>query len=91
MSKAGGGRGDRSEGKLSGMGRALEQSLKRMLTELESTVEVEKDGAKKQVAKYTLLDKLRVYDRALKLEAIRHKMTDDEGGFFGNGQGGSDE
>lgn len=81
--------------KLSGLGRELERSLTAMLKALESEIDVEepdpaKPGEKVKVKRprYSLLDKLRVYDRALKLEAIKHKIQGDEGGFFGGQQRG---
>lgn len=81
--------------KLSGLGRQLETSLISMLRELAAEVDVEEPdpavpGGKRSVKKpkYSLLDKLRVYDRALKLEAIKHKIQGDEGGFFGTQQRG---
>jgi hypothetical protein len=66
---------DKSD-KLSPLGKALESSLKRLIGDLDS----KGDGSD---PKYSLLDKLRVYDRALKLEQIKHRIQDEEGGFFG--------
>lgn len=39
----------------------------------------------------SLLDKMRVLDRALKLEAIKAKVVDDDEGSFFRGGGESDE
>ena len=77
--------------KLTGMGGALEASLQRLLRDLDSEVEQEQpDGSVVVVPKYTLLDRLRVYDRALKLEQIKQRITDPEGSFFNDGDGGED-
>lgn len=76
--------------KLSALGQELEKSLIKILRDLDKEVKTENaDGTTVMKPKYDLLDKMRVYDRALKLEAIKAKITDDEGSFFG--QPGADE
>jgi len=73
--------------KLSALGQELERSLKGLIKGLDAVEEVEVDGKKVKRPKYSLVDRMRVYDRALKLEAIKAKITDDEGSFFGQGAG----
>lgn len=78
--------------KLSGLGQQLEKTLISLLKELDAKDTVSlPDGKTESRPRYSLLDRLRVMDRALKLEGIKHKITDDEGSFFGNKGGGDDD
>lgn len=56
---------------------AVERAVAKMLREVMAT-------RKKGEEQVPLLDKLRVLDRALKLEAIKAKVQDDEDGAFFN-------
>ena len=55
----------------------LEKMIGTMLTEVMKKNSVNENGEK-----YSLTDRMKVVDRALKLEDIKNKMSDDEGAFF---------
>lgn len=74
---------DKGTSKLSGLGLELERALSKILRDLEKEEDyIDETGAKKKRPKYTLMDKMRVYDRALKLESIKAKLDNDDGSFF---------
>jgi hypothetical protein len=66
--------------KLSKLGQEIENTLAALLKEVMAKPKKGADG--KIVEQFTLTDKMKVLDRALKLEAIKAKADGDEGGFF---------
>lgn len=64
-----------AEDKLSPLGRRMERVL---ITQLDA---IEKD-MKAKGDKYSLTDLMKVSDRVLKLETIKSRQNDEEGGFF---------
>ena len=64
-----------SAAKLGHLGIAAESLLKVVLDDM-------KRDAKEKGKKYTLTDQMKIIDRVAKFEAIRAKISDDEGGFF---------
>lgn len=81
----------RARGTASKITAALDDAIAKELEEVyKKHTEDVKDGDK-QIAKkgdflYPLLDRLRVMDRAIKIEAIKAKLPDDEwGGKFNKG------
>lgn len=79
-------------GQLSALGKRVERVLSSKLAEMEKDLADSKKESRDP--KYSLTDLTKVWDRALKLEAIRNRMEPDgEGGFYGAGksQGAADE
>jgi hypothetical protein len=70
---------------LKGINPALTRAINKLIDEVmreEKPAEL-KEGERAPEPKYSLTDKMKVLDRALKHEAIRLKVEDDgEGGFF---------
>lgn len=64
---------------LSALGTKVEALLNALIADMERDVKEHKDGAGRR---YTLVDQMRVIDRANKLESIKAKMDDDEGSYF---------
>ena len=87
----------KDEGKLSPLAKKAEVTLRKVLDAIARDIdEVERAGVDRETgesrrkAKYSLTDLMKITDRALKLEAIRLSVkNDDEGSFFTNP--GSDE
>ena len=75
------------EVKLDALGQQVEKTVISMLAEV---MKPQNDDVEPG-ARITLLDKLRVLDRALKWQAIKLKSEDDEGGFFNFGAGDDPE
>lgn len=71
---------------LSKLGREAETLLAAQLKDMERDLK----KPKKEDRQYTLLDRLKVIDRIAKFEAIRAKMSDEEGSYF-NGRKGADD
>ena len=72
--------------KLSPLGIEIEKTLKATLADMTKDAKLPKEQRE-----YSLTDRMKVMDRALKLEAIRAKMEDDEGSFFNAAGGAEDE
>lgn len=84
-------------GQLSALGKRVERVLQAKLREMEKDIAdsekagVDDKGKPKREPKYSLTDLTKVWDRALKLEAIRNRVADDgEGGFYGGRDKGAD-
>ena len=66
-----------------GINRTLTSAINKLVAEVMKDEPKAKDGEVAKPPKYTLTDKMKVLDRALKHEAIRLKVEDEgEGGFF---------
>lgn len=74
-------------GALSTLGQSAEKLLKELVEDMARDVKANPTG---EARRYQLLDQMRVIDRINKLEAIRAKMEDDEGGFFDEPEEGAD-
>lgn len=77
----------KSTGKLSKLGDEAVKLIENILKDMKD--DLKKPDPKDRV--YSLTDRMKVIDRAAKFEAIRAKIDDDEGGFFGKGDGDADE
>ena len=71
---------DKPDDRLSPLGRRVEAVLLAQLTVMEK--EVKAAEREKREPKYSLTDLTKVWDRAIKLEAIRQRMAGDEEGSF---------
>jgi hypothetical protein len=78
----------KKDDRLSPLARKAEATLKRVLDLIAKDFEAvekagrNKDGTPRQIGQYTLTDFMKVADRALKLEAIRLSVKDDDSGSF---------
>lgn len=63
--------------KLSGLGAEIEAVLSKLLKEIKNPKAIDDEGKQ-----YSLTDRMKVLDRALKWEAIKNKADDGEGDFF---------
>ena len=71
---------DKPDDRLSPLGRRVEAVLLAQLTVMEKEVKAAEKA--KREPKYSLTDLTKVWDRAIKLEAIRQRMAGDEEGSF---------
>ena len=71
---------DKPDDRLSPLGSRVEAVLLAQLTVMEK--EVKAAEREKRESKYSLTDLTKVWDRAIKLEAIRQRMAGDEEGSF---------
>lgn len=69
--------------KLSPLGNEIEKTLKQLLKDVMAPVKAE--PGKEPPAQHSLTDKVKVLERAIKWEAVKNKVTDEEGEFFKNG------
>lgn len=74
------------EVKLSSLGEEMETFIKKLMKEVQKPQE-----NLPAEERYSLTDKMKVLDRALKWEAIKQKADDDEGGFFNFGDDKDDD
>ena len=66
-----------------GINRTLTNAINKLVVEVMKDEPEAKEGETPKPPKYSLTDKMKVLDRALKHEAIRLKVEDEgEGGFF---------
>lgn len=63
--------------KLSALGVLAETLLKSQLDDMDADLKLEV-----KARQYSLTDRMKVLDRIIRLEAIKAKSDDDEGGFF---------
>jgi hypothetical protein len=74
------------KGKLSGLGDKAVSLIEAEIKEMEKDLKIA--NVKDRV--YSLTDRMKVLDRAAKFEAIRAKVDDAEGGWFGGKDGDDD-